>query len=126
MRRDIVGAQMNAVGSRGKRDVGAGVDEEASSQFSVLSSQWSAVAHGRDRFPRQRFQFPRAEIFFAELDIVDAYTCSFGDLGEQGAATGVFVAAKLASVGDVIEQTAVSHQHSAYYESSLHTGLTVR
>ena len=46
MRCDIVCAQMNAVGSRGKRDVGAGVNEETSSQFSVLSSQWSAVAHG--------------------------------------------------------------------------------
>jgi hypothetical protein len=32
---------------------------------------------------------------------------------------GAFVAAKLASVGDVIEHTAVSHQLSAYYERSL-------
>ena len=32
-----------------------------------------------------------------------------------GAAAGAFVAAKLASVGDVVEQTAAGHQLSAYY-----------
>ena len=108
MRRDIVSAQMNAVGSRGQRDVRARVDEEASSQFSVLSSQWSAVVAPRQGVPCQHFQLPGAQIFFAELDVVDARTGGFGDFGEQGAAAGAFVAAKLASVGDVIEQTAVA------------------
>src|SRR5208337_357751 len=41
--------------------------------------------------------------------------CSLGDFGEQGAAASVFVAAKLAAVGDVVERTAVSHRLSAYY-----------
>ena len=36
------------------------------------------------------FPVSRAQIFFAELDVVDAGTCSFGDLGEQGAAAGMF------------------------------------
>ena len=53
------------------------------------------------------FQFARAQIFFAKLDIVDAGMRGFGDFGEQGAAAGAFVATKLASVGDVVEQTAV-------------------
>src|ERR1035437_5927574 len=107
MRCDIVCAQMNAVGSRGKRDVRAGVNEE--------TRRWRILAHSRDHFPCQSFQFPRAQIFFAELDVVDMGTRGLGDFGEQGSAAGAFVAAKLASVGDVIEQTAVSHQLSAYY-----------
>src|SRR5258708_35225785 len=111
---------MNAVDSGGKRDVGAGVDEETSSEtssrFSVLSSQWNAIAHGGQGLPCQYFQFSRAQIFFAELDVVDSGSRCFSDLVEQGAAAGSFVAAKLALVGDVTEQTAVRHQLSAYYE----------
>jgi len=38
-----------------------------------------------------------------------------GDFGEQSAAAGTLVAAKLPPVGDVLEQTAVRHQLSAYY-----------
>src|ERR1019366_3200382 len=68
MRCDIIGAQMNASGSRGKRDVRAGVNEETSSKLSVLSSQWSAVAHGTQGVPCQHFQFPCAQILFAKLD----------------------------------------------------------
>ena len=51
---DIVGAQMNAVGSGGKRDVSAGVDEQASShwrtssRFSVLSSRASCLRRPYD------------------------------------------------------------------------------
>src|SRR5260370_18256811 len=60
-------------------------------------------------------EFARAQVFFAELDIVDAGPPGLGDLGEQGAAPGAFVAAKLASVGDVVEQAAVRHPLSAYY-----------
>src|SRR5208282_6357312 len=49
--RNIVRTQVNAIGSRGEGDVGEGVDEQTSSQFPVLSSQWSAVAHGSQGFP---------------------------------------------------------------------------
>src|SRR5260370_26476349 len=73
-------------------------------------------AHDRDHLPRQSFQLPRTQIFFAELDVVDAGTRGFGDFGEQRLPAGAFVAAKLAAVGNVIEQTAVSHRFSAYYE----------
>ena len=36
---NVVRTQVNAVGSGGQRNVGAGVDEKTSSQFPVLSSQ---------------------------------------------------------------------------------------
>src|SRR5208282_343797 len=133
VRRDVVGAQMNSVGSHGECDVGAGVNEETSSQFRpstqspVRSSQGSAVAHGREGVTGQRFQFSHAQIFFAELDVVDSGTRGFADFGEQGAAAGEFVATKLAPVSDVIKQTAVRHQLSAYYESAeprLHICIT--
>src|SRR5258708_10014407 len=118
-RGEIVRAQMNAVDSGGKRDVGAGGDEETSSETrsrcSVLSSQWNAIAHGGQGVPCQYFQCSRAQIFFAELDVVDARAYRFDDFGEQGVAASGFVAAKLAAGGDVIEQTAVRHQLSAYY-----------
>ena len=52
------------------------------------------------------------------LDAATGKPCA--DFGEQGAPAGAFVAAKLVSVGDVIEQTAIRHQLSAYYESSPH------
>jgi len=123
MRHDIVCAQMDAVGSCGERDVGAGINEESSPQFRT-SSQWSAVAHGREGVASQHFQFSHAQIFFAELDVVDSGTRGFGDFGEQGPAASAFVATKLASVGDVIEQTAVRHQLSAYYEDGQQPGIT--
>ena len=52
---------MDAVSSGGERDIGAGVDEENSSQFPVLSSQ---LPEHIDRLPRQHFQFARDKIFF--------------------------------------------------------------
>jgi hypothetical protein len=55
------------------------------------------------------FEFARAQVFFAELDVVDPGPRGLGDFGEQGAAAGAFVAVKLASVGDVVKQTAFSH-----------------
>src|ERR1700730_4075798 len=111
MRLNIGNAQMNAVGSCGKRDVRARINQEA--------RRWRMLAHEAGHFPCQSFQFSRAQISYAALDIVDAGTRSFGDFGEQGATAGSFVARKLTSVGDVIEEAAVRHQLSAYYETLL-------
>src|SRR3984893_13697089 len=111
MRLNIGNAQMNAVGSCGKRDVRARINQEA--------RRWRMLAHEAGHFPCQSFQFSRAQISFAELYIVDAGTRGFGDFGEQGATAGSFVARKLTSVGDVIEEAAVRHQLSAYYETLL-------
>jgi hypothetical protein len=37
--RDVVGAEVDSIGSDCQRNVGTGIDEKSSSQFSVLSSQ---------------------------------------------------------------------------------------
>ncbi len=102
---------MNAVGGGGQGDVGAGVDEESSSQFPVLSSQFEDDAHG---FTGQRFQFAGREVFFAELDVVDTVTCGFGDFVEETLAAGGLVAGEGATVGNVVEQAAISHQLFRY------------
>jgi hypothetical protein len=56
---------------------------------------------------RQSFQRPDAQIFFAELDVFNSGTRGLRDFSEQGTDASAFVAAKLASVGDVIKQTAM-------------------
>ena len=101
---------MDAVGSDCQRDVGAGVDQESSSQFSVLSSQFG---HDFDCFSGQGFQVAGGEIFFAELDVVDAGDGGFTDFFEEAATTGGFVAGEGGAVGDVVEEAAISHQLSA-------------
>jgi hypothetical protein len=64
----VVGAQMDAVGS-------------AASAMSVrelirrrVASRFEFSRSAADRFSCQPFQFPRAQIFFAKLDVVDAGT----------------------------------------------------
>src|SRR5438477_11951731 len=66
----------------------------------------------------QSFQFARSEIFFPELDVIHSGLRGFGDFGEQSASAGGFVATELRPVGDVVEQTAGSHQEPAYYGGS--------
>jgi hypothetical protein len=110
---NVIGAQVDAVGTDGNRNVGAGIDYETSAQFPVPGSQFLNDMRG---LSGELFEFERAQVFFAELDVVDAGMRGLGDFGEQGAAAGAFVAVKLASVGDVVEQTAIRHQLVAYYE----------
>ena len=86
--RDIFGAQVDAVGSDGQGDVSAGVDEEGGSQLAVLSSQLGDNAH---RLRRQGFQVARGEIFFPELDVVDAGAGGLGDFFQYVAMTRGFV-----------------------------------
>ena len=111
--RDVVGAEVDAVGVGGQGYVGAGVDEEASTGayvfFSVGGCGWQG-AQGGYGFCRQRFEIAGAQIFFAELDVVDSGVGCFGDLLEQSAATFLFVAAKLGTVGDVVELAAIGHR----------------
>jgi hypothetical protein len=103
---NVIGAQVDAVGTDGNRNVGAGIDYETSAQFPVPGSQFLNDMRG---LSAELFEFARAQVFFAELDVVDPGPRGLGDFGEQGAAAGAFVAVKLASVGDVVKQTAFSH-----------------
>jgi hypothetical protein len=110
LRRDVVGAEVNAVGSDGKDNVRAGVDEQASSQFPVLSSQFCDYGEG---FSSEKFQLSRGQVFFAKLDVVDSGADSLGDFFKETAAARGFVWAEGSAVGDVVEKAAFSHQLSA-------------
>ena len=106
---DVAGSEVNAVGGGGDCYVGAGVDQEGSFQFPVLSSQFMEDAY---RFAGQLLQVARGEIFFAELDVVDALGCGFGDFVEEPNAAGVLAAGEGGPVGDVVEEQAFSFQLS--------------
>ena len=54
-------------------------------------------------------------MFFAELDVVDAGACGFGDFGEKTAAAGGLVAGEGGAVGDVVEEQGVSLMESSLY-----------
>src|ERR1700730_6965840 len=68
LRADVIRAEMDAVGLDSKGNISAGVDEQSSSQFSVLSSQLRTFVDDAHHLSRQGFQFARGEIFFPKLD----------------------------------------------------------
>src|ERR1700739_3128701 len=103
---------MNAVGTNGNRNVGAGIDQETCSHFPVLSQPLD----GLYRFPSKFFQFTRLEVLFSKLNEGDSSARGFSDLRQQKPPPGWVVASELDAVGDVVKQTAGSHQPSAYYE----------
>ena len=88
---------MDAVGSDGQGDLGAGVYQEGSSLL-------CAFAQGSDGFAGYGFQFARGEIFFAELNVVDTGTGSFGDFLQKAATARGFVSRKRGAVSDVVEK----------------------
>jgi hypothetical protein len=98
---------MDAVGFDCQGYVGAGVDQESSSQFSVLSFR---LGHDTDGFSREAFQIAYGKISFAELDVVDAGAGGFGDFFEEAATAGGFVSGERRAVGDVVEKAAFGHQ----------------
>jgi hypothetical protein len=81
MRCHIMHTQMNAVGSDGEGYVGAGVYEKTSSRFPIPGSQPTVVAHDGQGVSRQHLQVSRAQIFFAELDVIDTGRRGFFDFG---------------------------------------------
>jgi hypothetical protein len=64
--RNVIRAQMHAVGSAGQSNVCAGVYEDVSSQFIVLCSQsvYEGVGQG--------LELASGKVFLAQLDVVDA------------------------------------------------------
>ena len=89
---------MDSVGSRGDGDVGARIDEEFSSQFSVLSSQFGYCLAGK------RFQIACPQVFLSQLDEIDASVGSFRDLVQQLTASCRLLARELGAIGDVVEE----------------------
>ena len=61
---DVVGAEVDSIGSGGECDVGAGVDEKSRGQLPGARGQFAGFGYGLGRLAGQRFQFPSGEIFF--------------------------------------------------------------
>jgi hypothetical protein len=70
--------------------------------------------YDHDGVTGQIFEFAGAQIALPKLDVIHANARSFGYFGQQIAATGAFIAAKLASVSNVIEQATGRHRSSVY------------
>jgi hypothetical protein len=68
------GGKVNSVGGGGDGDVGAGVDEE----FRL------GVAEVLEDLAREGGEGSGGKVFFAELDVVDAFGCPSGRLVEEG------------------------------------------
>ena len=102
--RDVVRAEMDAVGTGGKGDIRARVDEQGSSEFLVLSSH---LIDEVDGFMGQEFQFSSREIFFAELNVVDSGAGGLVNLFEEAAAAAGFIRPESSAVGDVVDEAAV-------------------
>ena len=75
----------------------------------MVSGQFLRFADCAYRLSCQRFQVASGEIFFAELDVVDAGAGGFGDFFEEAATAGGFVGCEGGAVGDVVEKAAGWH-----------------
>lgn len=91
---------MDAVGTGGKGNVRAGINEKSSLQLGVLCFCFAKDLH---RLAGESFKIAGREIFFAQLDVVDGMGRGFGNFVEQTAAAREFVSGKGAAVGDVAE-----------------------
>lgn len=56
---------MHPVSTAGYRDVGARVDEQASWQFPLFSSQWRIFADNTNRSAGKNFELANGKIFLA-------------------------------------------------------------
>ncbi len=87
--RNIVGAQMDPAGARGYSYIDPGIDQQAGAAISLRR------LNGIYGFPRQRFQFPCAQVALAQLYVIHTGPCSLRDLRQQAPAPGLFVSGKL-------------------------------
>jgi hypothetical protein len=75
---------VNAVGSGRKRNVGARVDEKARERSAMAIRV--CFADDVDCITNKGLELTRQEIFFTELDVIDASFGGFRDLGQKHAA----------------------------------------
>ena len=94
---------MHTVGAAGECNVSSRVDQEASCQLPVLSSQLGLAEHADGR-ASESFQFAGGKIFLAQLNEIHAAASGFSNLLKQSVAAGVFVPGKLGTIGDVVKE----------------------
>src|SRR5580692_2688571 len=105
---------MNSVYTRSECIIGTRIDEQPSSEFSVLSFRFfRRFANDAHSFAGKRLEFADGQVFLSKLDVVDAAASRFLDFLQQTRTARSFVARKPGAAGDVVQEWASSHQHSA-------------
>ena len=93
------------------------------SRRAVLSSRFSVLILRRMRMAsRASDSIAGGEIFFAELDVVDAFAGGFGDFVQEANAPSWLIAGECGVVGDVVQEHAISFLLSVI---SLRQGMRV-
>jgi hypothetical protein len=110
---------MNSGRAGGYCYVSAGIDEQVSGQLPVVSGPSACLPNDGYSLAGERFQIAGGEIFFAELDVVDSGAGGFSDFIEETATAGRFVGCECGAVGDVVKNTAFSHQVSAISDAPI-------
>ena len=95
----IGGGKVNSIGAGGKCDVNARVDKQP--------GVCAFLMNDGDGFACELLERANGEIFFSKLNVVDAGACGFRNLRKQRAALFGVRAAKLAAIGNVIEQHSI-------------------
>jgi hypothetical protein len=104
---------MDAIGIGGEGDIDAGVDKESRRHWPTTGGEFFFPGDDLHGFADEGFQLASGEIFFSQLDVVDACAGGFGDFVEELVAAREFVAGEGVPVRDVAEKAAVSHLVSA-------------
>lgn len=94
---------MNSLCPYRQGDIGTGVDEEGCFLFSIRSSSFLIIQDANCLFG-QFFEFSGKEIFFPELDVVNARSAGFGNFLEEALATSTLITRKLSAIADVVQQ----------------------
>jgi hypothetical protein len=97
---------MHAVSTAGYRDVGAPVDEQASWQLPLFSSQWRIFADNTNRSAGKNFELANGKIFLAQLNEVHTTTSRLRDLRKQSALASAFITEELDAICDVEKEQA--------------------
>ena len=103
----ITGGKVDTIGSDSQGYVEAGIDEQASAVSRRSQCRRAQDSHG---FQGDDPKFACAQVFFAELDVVDRGLAGFGDFLQQVLAAVQFVPGKLRAIGDVAEQRSCRHR----------------
>lgn len=93
---------MDAVSAYGKSNIGARVNQK---------TRWYGptarfVGDSLERLTAEFLEIAGGEVFFPQLDKIDAAGCGFGNLGQQLPPTRAVLPRKLLAISDVIDERA--------------------
>ena len=94
---------MDSIGAGRQGNIGARVDEEGG-RSSIPDCRLPSRSNYSHRLSCQRFQFAYGQIFFAQLNVVDARPRSLANFFQQTPSARRFIRGEGRPIGDVIEQ----------------------